>query len=151
VSLELSFERLIAAPPERVFDAFVDPDGQRAFYGRDEPGWVVESECDLRVGGVWAVRFGPGPDQLYQHRHVFEAIERPRRVLLTTTETRLDGASFDTSMEFTFAPRDGGTLMRLLHSGFPTEALRDEHGLGLPNAFERFARTLPERRSDART
>jgi uncharacterized protein YndB with AHSA1/START domain len=142
VSLELRFERLLAAPLERVFDAFTDPAGQRAFYGKDDPGWVVESRCDLRVGGVWSVSFGSSRDELYHHRHVFEAIERPRRILLATTETRLDGSSFDTSMEFTFAPRDGGTLMTLTHAGFPTEELRDEHGLGLPNAFERLARTL---------
>ena len=73
---------------------------------------------------------------------MFEAIERPRRILLTTTETRLDGSSFDTSMEFTFAPRDGGTLMTLVHAGFPDEVLRDEHTRGLPNAFDRFERTL---------
>ena len=32
--------------------------------------------------------------------------------------------------------------MTLIHAGFPTEELRDEHGVGLPHAFERFARTL---------
>ena len=142
MSLDLRFERLIAAPPERVFDAFTDPAGQRAFYGKDDPGWVVESECDLRVGGQWSIAFGPSRERLYHHRHVFEAIERPHRVLLATTETRLDGSSFATSMEFTFAPRDGGTLMTLHHAGFPTEELRVEHGIGLPHAFDRFARTL---------
>jgi hypothetical protein len=25
----------------------------------DERGWIVRSECDLRVGGVWTVEFGP--------------------------------------------------------------------------------------------
>jgi uncharacterized protein YndB with AHSA1/START domain len=35
VSLDLRFERLIAAPPERVFDAFTDPAGQRELYGKD--------------------------------------------------------------------------------------------------------------------
>ena len=142
MSLQLRFERLIAAPPERVFDAFTSAQGQRAFYGKDDPGWVVESECDLRVGGVWSIAFGSSRERLYRHRHVFEAIERPRRVLLATTETRLDGSSFVTSMEFTFAARDGGTLMTLNHAGFPTEELRDEHTRGLPNAFERLARTL---------
>ena len=73
---------------------------------------------------------------------MFEAIERPRRILLATTETRLDGSSFDTSMEFTFQPRDGGTLVSVVHAGFPTEELRDEHTRGLPNAFDRFERTL---------
>jgi uncharacterized protein YndB with AHSA1/START domain len=140
--VNLEFERLIAAPPERVFDAFTSPGGQREFYGQDDPGWIVESRCDLRVGGVWSIAFGPSPGELYHHRHVFEAIERPRRILLTTTETRLDGSSFETALEFAFEPLDGGTLMTMRQSGFPSEALRDEHTRGLPNAFDRFQRSL---------
>ena len=142
MTLQLRYERLIAAAPERVFDAFTSPQGQREFYGTDEPGWVVDSRCDLRVGGVWSVSFGPSRDELYHHRHVFDAIERPRRILLTTTETRLDGSSFDTRMEFAFEARDGGTLVTVVHAGFPTEALRDEHTRGVPNAFDRLGRTL---------
>lgn len=76
MSLDLSVERLIAGAPERVFDAFTDPEGQREFYGKDDPGWIVESQCDLRVGGVWSVSFGPSRDELYHHRHVFEATGR---------------------------------------------------------------------------
>ena len=148
MSLDLRFERLIAAAPERVFDAFTDPEGQLEFYGQDSAGWIVDSRCDLRVGGVWSVWFGPSRDELYHHRHVFEVIDRPRRILLATTETRPDGSSFETTMEFTFEPRGGGTLMTLVHAGFPSEWLRDEHTVGVPNAFDRLERTLqdPERR-----
>ena len=78
---DLRFRRVIDAPPEVVFDAFTRRDGQRAFYGQDDPGWIVQSDCDLRVGGVWTVAFGPSPSQLYRHTHVFEAIERPRRLI----------------------------------------------------------------------
>ncbi|MDA0160850.1 SRPBCC domain-containing protein [Solirubrobacter ginsenosidimutans] len=140
--MNLEFERVIAAPPERVFDAFTSPGGQREFYGQDDPGWIVESRCDLRVGGVWSIAFGPSRGELYHHRHVFEAIERPRRIVMTTTETRLDGSSFQTALEFEFAPRDGGTLMTMRQSGFESEALRDEHTRGLPNAFARLARSI---------
>ena len=111
MTLDLRFERVLPAPPERVFDAFTDPEGQLEFYGDDAPGWVVDSRCELRVGGVWSVSFGPSRDRLYHHRHVFEALDRPDRIRLATTETRLDGSSFETTMEFTFEPRDGGTLM----------------------------------------
>ena len=142
MSRELSFERLIAAPRERVFDAFTSPEGQREFYGQDSVGWIVESRCDLRVGGVWSIAFGPSPDALYQHRHVFEEIDRPRRIRLTTTETRLDGSSFVTSLEFTFEARGEATLMTMIHTGFPTRALRDEHLVGVPNAFARFERVV---------
>jgi uncharacterized protein YndB with AHSA1/START domain len=142
VTLDLRFERLIAAPPERVFDAFTEPEGQRQFYGRDTPGWIVESECDLRVGGVWSIAFGPSRAELYHHRHVFEAIERPRLILIASTETRLDGSSFETSLKFTFEPREGGTLMTMVQAGFETEALRDEHTIGIPHAFDRLERAL---------
>ncbi|HEX5620478.1 MAG TPA: SRPBCC domain-containing protein [Solirubrobacteraceae bacterium] len=142
MSLDLRFERLIAAVPERVFDAFTDPQGQREFYGKDRPGWIVDSRCDLRVGGVWSIAFGPSADELYHHRHVFEVIDRPRRILFTTTETRLDGSSFDTTLEFTFEARGGGTLMTMIQTGFPTEELRHEHTIGIPHAFDRLERTL---------
>jgi uncharacterized protein YndB with AHSA1/START domain len=137
---ELRFERLIDAKPEVVFDSFTEPAGQAAFYGKDEPDWVVRSECDLRVGGVWTVEFGPSETQLYRHRHVFKVIDRPGRLVLTTTETRLDGSSFDTEMEFVFEEQEGQTLMKLLHRGFPTTELRDEHRVGLPNAFAQLDR-----------
>jgi uncharacterized protein YndB with AHSA1/START domain len=144
VTLDLRFERLIAAAPERVFDAFTDPVGQREFYGQDAAGWIVDSRCDLRVGGVWSVSFGPSPDGLYHHRHVFEVIDRPRRILIASTETRPDGSSFETSLEFTFEPRGGRTLMTMVQAGFPNEGLRDEHTIGLPNAFDRLDRVLDD-------
>jgi uncharacterized protein YndB with AHSA1/START domain len=142
VILGLNFERLIAAAPERVFDAFTDPEGQREFYGKDDPGWIVDSRCELRVGGVWSIAFGPSRDELYHHRHVFEVIERPRRIVIASTETRLDGSSLETTLEFTFEPRSRGTLMTMTHSGFPNEQLRDEHAIGVPHAFDRFERML---------
>ena len=138
--MNLRFERIIRATPERVFDAFVSPEGQREFYGQDAPGWIVESRCELRVGGTWTIDFGPSRDELYRHHHVFEEIDRPRRIGLTTTETRLDGSSFVTSTEFTFEARGEATLMTMHQDGFPTRELRDEHLVGVPNAFARLER-----------
>jgi uncharacterized protein YndB with AHSA1/START domain len=142
MSRELRYERLIQESPARVFDLFTSTSGQREFYGTDAPGWIVDSRCELRVGGAWEVSFGPSPDQLYRHRHVFEAIERPRRLLLATTETRLDGSELAFSTEFTFAPREGATLMTMVQSGFPSDELREEHGRGVANAFDRLERVL---------
>jgi uncharacterized protein YndB with AHSA1/START domain len=145
MSDDVHYERIIDAAPEEVFDAFTSPDGQVAFYGQDDPGWVVRSECDLRVGGVWRIDFGPSPEELYRHEHVFEAIERPRRLLLATTETRLDGSSLEFTMELTFEARDGRTRMAVVQRGLPTDELRDEHARGVPNAFNRLERFLRER------
>ena len=144
MSHDLQFARLIDAPPETVFAAFTEPAGQEAFYGTGDPGWIVRSECDLRVGGVWAVDFGPSPSRLYRHRHVFQVINPPRRLVLVCTEIRLDGSSFDTEIEFTFEEQDGKTLMTMFHRGFPSAELRDEHRIGLPNAFTRLEEAIHE-------
>jgi uncharacterized protein YndB with AHSA1/START domain len=146
VTDELRLERVIDAPPDVVFEAFTSDDGREAFYGQDDPGWVLESECDLRVGGVWTVTFGPSRNRLYRHRHVFEVIDPPRRLVLATTETRADGSSFDFAIEFTFEERDGRTLMTVIQSGFPTAELRAEHGRGAPTAFDRLQRAIHARK-----
>jgi uncharacterized protein YndB with AHSA1/START domain len=142
VTDELRIERVIDAPPGVVFDAFTTGGGQEAFYGTDDPGWIVESRCDLREGGLWTVTFGPSQDHLYEHRSVFQVVDRPRRILLATTERRPDGSGFDFSVEFTFEEQDGQTCMTIIQSGFPTEVLREEHGRGVPHAFERLERAI---------
>src|SRR5215217_2953914 len=95
-------------PPEAVFAAFTGQDGQEAF--NSEPGWIVESECDLRVGGVWTVTFGLSRDELHRHEHVFGVIDRPHRLLLDTTENRPDGGVLRYATELIFEDRDGKTL-----------------------------------------
>jgi uncharacterized protein YndB with AHSA1/START domain len=142
VNRELRYQRLIQASPARVFDLFTSPAGQHEFYGNDTPGWIVDSRCQLHVGGTWDITFGPSPGQLYRHRHVFKAIQRPHRLLLATTETRLDGSQLTFNTEFTFTPQHGATLMRMIQWGFPSEELRAEHGRGLPHAFDRLERAL---------
>jgi uncharacterized protein YndB with AHSA1/START domain len=142
---ELRFERVIDAPPDVVFETFTTPGGQEAFYGQDDPGWIVESVCDLRVGGVWAVTFGPARHQLYRHRHRFQVIDRPQRLILATTEFRADGSRLDFTTEFIFSDHSGRTLMTMIQTGFPTAELRDEHARGVPNAFDRLERFIRAR------
>ena len=140
------FERVLSKPPQAVFDAFISDGGQLAFYGNDAPGWVIRNQADVRVGGVWTVDFGPSPDEVYRHRHVFEAIERPHRLLLATTETRLDGTILKFETEFRFQARNGGTLMTMIQCGLPSDELRAEHGLGVANAFDLLKRFISAQR-----
>jgi uncharacterized protein YndB with AHSA1/START domain len=140
MSEDVTVARVIDAPRERVFDAFTAPDGQEAFYG--EPGWSVESECDLRVGGVWTVTFGPSRDEVYRHDHVFRVIDRPGRLVVATTESRPDGSSFEFEIEFMFEARYGGTLITMIQRGLPTAELRDEHRAGVPPALARLGHAI---------
>jgi uncharacterized protein YndB with AHSA1/START domain len=147
MSDEVTVARLIDAGPEEVFDALTSPGGQEAFYGQDDPSWIVRSQSDVRVGGAWTVDFGPSPRELYRHRHVFEVIDRPRRLLASTTETRLDGSTLRFETEFRFETRGKRTLMTLTQRGLPTAQLREEHRRGVPNALARFQSLIRQRRS----
>jgi uncharacterized protein YndB with AHSA1/START domain len=140
MSEDVTFARVIDAPRETVFDAITAPDGQEAFYG--EPGWIVESECDLRVGGVWTVAFGPSRDELYRHDHVFRVIDRPSRLVVETTENRPDGSRVEFEIEFIFEEHVGNTLMTMTQRGLPTAELRDEHRAGVPPAFARLEQAI---------
>jgi uncharacterized protein YndB with AHSA1/START domain len=144
MSHDVRFARVIDARPEAVFAAFTEQDGQEAFYGTDDPGWIVESECDMRVGGVWAVTFGPSRDELHRHDHVFRVIDRPSRLVVDTTESRADGSSLEFETEFMFEEEDGKTVMTMVQRGFPSAELRDEHRAGLPNAFARLEQAVEE-------
>jgi uncharacterized protein YndB with AHSA1/START domain len=142
MSHDVRFARVIDARPEAVFAAFTEQDGQEAFYGTDDAGWIVESECDLRVGGVWTVTFGHSRDELHRHDHVFRVIDRPSRLVVDTTESRADGSSLEFEIEFIFEDRDGKTLMTMIQRGLPTADLREEHRRGMPNAFARLERVI---------
>jgi uncharacterized protein YndB with AHSA1/START domain len=142
MSHDVRFARVIDARPEAVFAAFTEQDGQEAFYGTDDAGWIVESECDLRVGGVWTVTFGHSRDELHRHDHVFRVIDRPSRLVVDTTESRADGSSLEFEIEFIFEERDGKTLMTMIQRGLPTADLREEHRRGMPNAFARLERVI---------
>jgi uncharacterized protein YndB with AHSA1/START domain len=139
MSEDVRVARIIDAAPEVAFDALTEQGGQEAFYR--EPGWTVESDCDLRVGGLWTVRFWPSRGELYRHDHVFRLIDRPSRLVLDTTESRPDGSSFEFEVEFLFEERDGKTLMTMIQRGVPAD-LRDEHRDGVPGAFTRLERVI---------
>jgi uncharacterized protein YndB with AHSA1/START domain len=140
MSEDARFADLINARPEVVFDALTTQDGQEAFYG--EPGWAVKSTCDLRVGGMWTVTFGPSRDEVFRHDHTFRLIDRPNRLVLDTTERRPDGSIVEYETEFTFEAREGKTLLTMNHRGLPTTELREEHRAGVPNAFVRLERFI---------
>jgi Activator of Hsp90 ATPase homolog 1-like protein len=90
------------------------------------------------------VTFGPSRDELYRHDHLIRAIDRPSRLAFDTTETRADGSSLVFETEFIFEERDGKTLMTMIQRGLPTAELREEHRVGLPNAFARLERVIEE-------
>jgi uncharacterized protein YndB with AHSA1/START domain len=126
VSYRLTVERVFEASAEAVFEAFTSADAQREWM-RDagDPDAILETRCDPRVGGEWVAAWGPSREELYRETNVFQVVDRPRRLVMTTTSSTPDGFTLETTTEVTFEERDGRTRMTVVQSGFPTAELRD--------------------------
>jgi uncharacterized protein YndB with AHSA1/START domain len=100
-----------------VFDAYTGPDAQRAL--RTGADRVVESECDLRLGSEWIIRFGPASAP-YVELNVFHAVERPHRLVYASTTEYPDGSRVESLMEISLRWVDGRTLLTLTQRGVPS-------------------------------
>ena len=147
MSHDLKLERLFDAAPEVVFDAFTDPQAQKQLYA-DAPDWIVEAACDLRVGGRWTIAFGPPGSTPARETNVFQVVDRPRRLVYSSTMTTPDGSSVDTSMEVTFQKQDGRTRMTIVQRGFPTAEVRDEFADGWPSILDGLGRVAAAKVTD---
>ncbi len=144
---DLKLERLYDAAPEVLFDAFTDPQAQKQLYA-DAPDWIVEAACDLRVGGRWTIAFGPPGSTPARETNVFQVVDRPRRLVYSSTMTMPDGSSVDTSMEVTFVEEDGRTRLTIVQRGFPTAEARDEFAGGWPSILDGLGRVVAARVTD---
>ena len=120
---EIVLSRVIAAPRERVFQAWTDPEQIVQWFGPD--GFKLDSlECDIRTGGRWRFLY-TGPDGTrYDNRMVFLRVEAPRLIEIEHGPDKdEDPARFYVTVTFD-AQSDGKTVitMRQLH---PTKEQRD--------------------------
>ena len=144
---DLKLERLFDAAPEVVFDAFTDPQAQKQLYA-DAPDWIVEAACDLRVGGRWTIAFGPPGSTPARETNMFRVVDRPRRLVYSSTMTMPDGSSVATGMDVTFVEEDGRTRLTIVQSGFPTAEVRDEFAGGWPSILDGLGRVVAARVTD---
>jgi len=125
-ALELRMSRHLPASPAEVFDAYTDAEKQKIWFSLlDETPGIVEIEVDLRVGGVQTAVWGPSPDQLFREVQTFLEIDRPHRLVTSSTGSTPDGMSMTTRIEISFVEDGDGTLMSVHQSGFPTPEIRD--------------------------
>ena len=128
-SLALTAERIIAAPAQAIFDAFV------AMYDSDRPAWVTGSDLDLRPGGHWNVTFAvPGGPEFSEER-TLTVLEPPRRIAYDAQHIYADAASFGTSVDVTIDEVPGGHRIRLVQEGFTARQARDDFAAAWPDVL----------------
>ena len=132
---ELSMEtsRVIGAPRERVFDAWLDPDMLARFMMPKSGMSVPDAASDARVGGRFRIIMRAG-DQDMPHEGTYKVIDRPNR-LSFTWEGPFSTVE-DSTVTLDFDEVEGGTKVTLRHVRFVDEESRKSHTSGWAGILE---------------
>jgi uncharacterized protein YndB with AHSA1/START domain len=121
-----TLERVIAAPPLRVWEAWTDAAAFRQWMG--PVGWdVTECAIDLRPGGRWSTTQRSPDGALHPTGGSYLAVEPPHHLAFNWVLTGPDGAvMMEAEHHLRFAPRGTGTALtleiRILVAGPGSEA-----------------------------
>lgn len=75
----VTVERHLGAPPERVFDAWLNPDQAGRWLFRTPDGTLARCEIDARVGGRFRIDERRGAE-VAEHHGEYVELERARRI-----------------------------------------------------------------------
>ena len=110
---ELGLERSFACAPERLFDAWTQPEILSKWFA-PHPWSVPEAQCDLRIGGASRLVMR-GPDRVeFPNVGVYLEIEPGRRLVMTDAYVDAWTPSERPFMTLAldFIPQEGGALYR---------------------------------------
>ncbi len=115
-SLEIRVEKRFRHPPERVFDAFLDPSTVGLWLFATPDGRMEKTQFDPRPGGRFHMVERRG-DEAAKHWGEFIVIDRPRRIVF---DFRVDEAKDDsTRVTVEFRPAGEGCDVVLTHQLAP--------------------------------
>lgn len=144
-NISLRLTRLFDAPPQRVFDAWLDPEQMAKWMG---PRTIVASmapvELDARVGGRYLIEVhtrddAPRPACSLHVGGVYREITRYTRLVFTWGWA---DENVETLITLTFRPVGDKTELTLVHERFDSAERRDGHHEGWTASFDQLAALL---------
>ena len=140
--IELELERRIAAPRERVFAAWTDPELLRR-WSAPEGLSIADGATDLRVGGGWHVVMAAPDGTRHEAFGTYRDIAPPGRLSYTHAWREPGGSSPETVVTVELRP-DGSdaTRLRFTQVGFDSVPSRDGHAGGWSSALDQLQALL---------
>jgi uncharacterized protein YndB with AHSA1/START domain len=126
VTAVLIVRKSIRASPERVFDAWTQPEHLKLWWGPKSVE-CIDAEVDLRVGGRYRIANQFPDGKILWISGEFETIERPHRLVYTW---RVGSEAAAERVTITFEERAKETEVIVMHERIPTPAMRDMHEQG---------------------
>lgn len=117
--------QVIAASPERVFDAWTDAEFMTRWM-RPGPGMQCRCRLDVRVGGGFEIDMITPDGTTLPHIGTYRVVERPRKLVFTWSSAPTEHRETVVTIEFRAVPE--GTELLLTHEGLPTTTAESHRG-----------------------
>lgn len=145
---KLKINRLIDAPREKAFDAWVRPESLKRFLKPDASFTIPHLEADARVGGKFRYTLQSPDGKSYTVYGLYKTVN-PYEKLAFTWKWEPDGQHEpgETLVTIEFLKKGTGTELVFTHDLFPTEAERDDHlggWTGCIKIFDEFITNHPQ-------
>ncbi|WP_405114435.1 SRPBCC domain-containing protein [Paenibacillus sp. FSL K6-1217] len=130
----LSVERLMTASPEVLYEAWT----------KQFDRWFAAPGTVLMEGTVNSVFFFETRHEVQRYPHYgrFLKLEQGRLVELTWVTGAGGTKGAETVVRVVLEPQEEGTMLRLVHAGFPDAESRDRHEQAWPMVLEQLEKML---------
>lgn len=121
--LSLTVSRTIAAPANKVFDAWLNPEMLMRFMTPGPGMSVPKAATDPVVGGRFNILMKAGEDEI-PHAGTYQEISRYSRLVFTwESPFSIEGST----VTLDFVEKNDATEVTLTHVTFPSQDSRDNH------------------------
>jgi uncharacterized protein YndB with AHSA1/START domain len=147
----LQVRRTFAAPREKVFAAWTEPEQLEKWMCRDVSAHtILHHQQDIRTGGQYRMEIrDPAKGETYWGQGIYREVKPPERLVFTWAWSKdrpggptMHPGSHETLVTVEFFARGNSTEVVLTHTGLGTAALRDDHNRGWNGCFDVLAKIL---------
>ncbi|MEI8198024.1 MAG: SRPBCC domain-containing protein [Phycisphaerae bacterium] len=135
---ELRQVRVIKAPPQRVYEAWVRPELCRQWWSADVGMACGVCEIDARVGGKFRISMSAKGVEYISVGEYLE-VQPPHKLVFTWSWEAPPGGAQNTVVTLEFKAVPEGTELTLTHRGFGSIKSRDNHQTGWANCLANLA------------
>ncbi len=137
----LRLARHYPVPPQKVWQAWTDPEALAKWWGPGPGHSVSAAELDVRVGGRFRIVFGGPEGTDHECAGVYREVTPIRKLVFTWTWPRTTPER-ESLVTIVFRAAGSGTELDFRHEQLFDEKVRDGHRAGWTSSFEKLARFL---------
>ncbi len=134
----LTIRRRIAAPPAKVYAAWIEPEKLARWWG---PAGceMIDASIDARTGGTFRIRFKEaGPEgEIHDVSGTYDAVEPDAKLSFSWQWITMPERKSHVTLTFMAEDHGSATILTLQHTQFFDERARDGHQEGWSSALDK--------------